>query len=65
MVPAEGGTVRAALSSLAPDLRTRVLDERGGLRPYLLLYVDGAPASLDVPLIGDATVEIVAGAEGG
>jgi len=65
MVPAEGETVRAALFSLDPDLRARVLDERGRLRPYLLLYVDGAPAPLDAPLVREATIEIVAAAEGG
>jgi hypothetical protein len=65
MVPAEGGTVRDALFSLDPDLGARILDERGDLRPYLLLYVDGAPATLDAPLVQDATIEIVAAAEGG
>jgi len=65
MVPAEGGTVRAALMSLPPGLRARVLDEKGGLRPYLLLYVAGDPATLDTPLAPGATLEIVAAAEGG
>jgi hypothetical protein len=65
MVPAEGGTVRAAFCSLDPSLLARILDERGSLRPYLQLYVDGAPATLDATLARDATVEIVAAAEGG
>mgnify|MGYP003464404695 CR=1 FL=1 len=43
----------------------RILDERGNLRPYLLLYVDGAPTTLDATLVRDATLEIVAAAEGG
>jgi hypothetical protein len=65
MVPAEGGTVRAALLSLDPALRGRILDEKGRVRPYLLLYVDSAPATLDTPLGPGATLEIVAAAEGG
>jgi hypothetical protein len=65
MVPAEGGTVRAALLSLDPDLRSRILDERGRLRPYLLLFVAGDPATLDTPLASGATLEVAAGAEGG
>jgi hypothetical protein len=65
MVPAEGGTAGEALRSLAPELRDRVLDEGGGLRPYLLLFVGGAPATLGTPLGADATIEIVAAAEGG
>jgi hypothetical protein len=65
MVPAEGGTVGAALGTLSPDLRARVLDEKGRLRPYLLLFVAGAPASLETPLPPGAALEIVAAAEGG
>lgn len=65
MVPAEGGTARAALLSLGPALSARILDENGRLRPYLLLYVDGDPATLDAPLGPGATLEIVAAAEGG
>lgn len=65
MVHAEGGTVAAALLSLDSDLRARVLDQSGRLRPYLLLFVDGAPATLETPLAAGATVEIVAAAEGG
>jgi hypothetical protein len=65
MVPAEGGTVRAALASLAPALRARILDEKGRVRPYLLLYVAGAPATPDTPLGPGATLDIVAAAEGG
>jgi len=65
MVPAEGGTAGAALKSLDPALRSRILDEKGRLHPYLLLFVAGAPATLDTPLPAGATLEIVAGAEGG
>ncbi len=65
MVPAEGGTAREALLSLPPGLVARVLDERGRLRPYLLLHVDGAPATLDTALAPGAMLEIVAAAEGG
>jgi hypothetical protein len=53
MVPAEGGTVRAALMSLDPALRGRILDEGGGLRPYLNPATPGAP------------LETVPAAEGG
>lgn len=65
MVPAEGGTVGAALESLDPGLRARVLDEAGHLRHYLLLYVAGEPVALDSPLPAGATLEIVAAVEGG
>ena len=65
MVPAEGGTVAAALQSLPPALRARVLDAKGCPYPYLLLYVDGDPATPATPLDPFATLEIVAGAEGG
>lgn len=65
MVPAEGGTVAAALASLPAGLRARVLDETGRVRPYLLLFAGGAPATLDTPLPLGATLEIVAAAEGG
>ena len=65
MVPAEGETVAAALSSLPADLRARVLDGKGRVRPYLLLFAGGAPAALDTPLPAGATLEIVAAAEGG
>jgi hypothetical protein len=65
MVPAEGGTAGEALSSLPADLRSRVLDETGRLRPYLLLFVGGAPATLGTPIAPGATLEIVAAAEGG
>jgi hypothetical protein len=65
MVPAEGGTAGEALRSLAPGLRARVLDEKGRLRPYLLLFVGGAPATLDARIEAGATLEIVAAAEGG
>jgi len=65
MVPAEGETAGAALQSLDPGLRTRILDENGRLRPYLLLFVAGEPATLATPLPAGAALEIVAGAEGG
>ncbi len=65
MVPAEGGTVAEALASLDHDLRARVLDENGRLRPYLLLFVNRAPATLDSAIPQGATLEIVAAAEGG
>ena len=45
--------------------RARVLDEKGCLYPYLLLYVDGDPVTPATPLGAGATLEIVAAAEGG
>lgn len=65
MVPAEGGTAREALLSIDPALRGRILDEKGRVRPYLLLYVAGDPATLDTTLAAGATLEVVAAAEGG
>lgn len=65
MVSAEGETAAAAIGSLDPALRSRILDESGRLRPYLLLFVAGKPATLATPLPAGAALEIVAGAEGG
>lgn len=71
-VPAEGGTVGEALEAAFrahPGLRTRVLDERGRLRPHLLLFLNdaeldraGAPAT---PVSDGDVLDLIAAAEGG
>ena len=46
-----------------------VLDERGGLRPLVNVYVDGVDArdrgGLDAPLAGSETIRLVAAIAGG
>ena len=55
----------AALFERFPALETRVLNARGELHPYLLLFVDEREATLATEVAPDAVLEIVAAAEGG
>jgi molybdopterin converting factor small subunit len=67
-VAVEGATVRDALASLFArhaHLDHRVLNERGEVYPYLLVFVNDAQATLDTPVSKDDEIEIVAAAEGG
>jgi molybdopterin converting factor small subunit len=60
-------TVGAALRAL--PVASLVLDERGGLRPLVNVYVDGVDArdrgGLDAPLDGAETIRLVAAIAGG
>ena len=64
----DAATVSTALAALFhrfPSLETRVLNARGEVHPYLLLFVDEGEATLTTELGPDAVLEIVAAAEGG
>jgi len=70
-VAVEGNTVRDVLDDLArrlPVLERRLRDERGMLRPHVLVFVDGvmvrAAADLDTP-VRDGTEVVVAPAVSG
>jgi molybdopterin converting factor small subunit len=60
-------TVGHALRAL--PVASLVLDERGGLRPLVNVYVDGVDArdrgGLDAPLAGSETIRLVAAIAGG
>jgi len=71
-VAVEGETVAAALDDLFrshPDLKPRVLDRRGEVYPYLVLFRNDRAIPreglLGTALEEDDVVEIVAAAEGG
>ncbi|MHC4959710.1 MAG: MoaD/ThiS family protein [Planctomycetota bacterium] len=67
-VAVEGTTVREALGSLFvrhAHLDHRVLNERGEVYPYLLVFVNDAQATLDTPVSVGDEIEIVAAASGG
>jgi molybdopterin synthase sulfur carrier subunit len=56
----------AALDRAFPGLRFRIIDEQGGIRAHIKLFVDGAQArTLDVALAPDATLMIVGALSGG
>ena len=70
-VDGEGTTVREVLDDIArrlPVLERRIRDERGELRPHVLIYVDGVSVrggeGLDTP-VGDGTEVFVAPAVSG
>lgn len=71
-VEARGPTVGEALEDLFrahPALRTRVVGDDGEVRPYLLLFRNGAElprrGARATPLGAGDVLEIVGGAEGG
>jgi hypothetical protein len=71
-VEARGATVGEALEDLFrrhADLRSRVLDGAGEVRPYLLLFRNGQElprkGARATPLGAGDVLEIVGGAEGG
>jgi sulfur-carrier protein len=68
-VAVEGGTLRDVLDDLAvrlPVLERRLRDERGVLRPHVLVFVDGVMVrtDLDHP-VGDGTEVVVSPAVSG
>jgi len=72
VVPAEGATVRDLLADLArrqPALHARLCDERGQLRKFIALFVNGRDIRTlqgdATPLDGRAEVVIVAAIAGG
>jgi hypothetical protein len=71
-VEVAAATVRTALEglfALHPDLRRRVLDPRGAVFPYVLLFCNGSElpraGMLDCSVKDGDLLEIVGAAEGG
>ena len=71
VVEVKGATLRALLDDLAerlPLLERRLRDERGQIRPHVLVFVDGADvrsvAGMDTP-VGDGAEVFVAPAVSG
>lgn len=72
MVEVQGATLRALLDDLAdrlPMLERRIRDERGQVRPHVLVFVDGADvrgcAGLDTPVREGAEVFVAPAVSGG
>lgn len=60
------GDALAELDRLYPGLRFRVVDEQGGVRPHLKLFVDGELArELAAPLPAGADLMLVGALSGG
>jgi molybdopterin synthase sulfur carrier subunit len=71
-LPVQGTTVREALDRLArdwPALERRLRDERGGLRPHVLIFVDGVnlrdARGLDTPVPEGAELYVAPAVSGG
>jgi molybdopterin converting factor small subunit len=71
-VEVEGATLRAVLDDLAarlPVLERRLRDERGMLRPHVLVFIDGVGVrggeELDVPVRDGAEVFVAPAVSGG
>ena len=72
VVEVQGATLRALLDDLAermPLLERRLRDERGQVRPHILIFVDGADvrgsAGLDTPVRDGAEVFLAPAVSGG
>ena len=71
-VEVQGATLRAVLDDLAgrlPVLERRLRDERGDIRPHVLVFVDGTavrgPGDLDMPVRDGAEVFVAPAVSGG
>jgi molybdopterin synthase sulfur carrier subunit len=71
-VEISGGTLGAALDDLAvrlPQLERRLRDERGQLRPHVLMFVNGVSvrtgAPMDTPVGDDAEIFVAPAVSGG
>lgn len=72
-VPVSGATLGAVLDDLAaqlPLLERRIRDEQGGLRPHVLVFVDGlmvrrAAADMETPVPDGCEVLIAPAVSGG
>jgi molybdopterin converting factor small subunit len=69
-VPVEGATLRDVLDDLAarmPVLERRIRDERGLIRPHVLVFVDGlmVRTDLDAPVRDGCEVLIAPAVSGG
>lgn len=68
----EGTTVREVLDDIGrrlPVLERRIRDERGALRPHVLVYVDGVSVrgdgGLDTPVLDGTEIFIAPAVSGG
>lgn len=59
------GEVLDNLFSTEPALRGHLLDEQGGIRPHVLIFVDGTRAELDTPIAPNAEVRVLQAVSGG
>jgi hypothetical protein len=65
-LPPTLGGVLAALDGAYPGIRFRMIDEQGGVRPHIKLFVDNmVTRDLRAPIAAGATVMIVGALSGG
>ena len=63
-----GATVAAALEAVfraQPQVRGYVLDEQGGLRKHVFVFVDGRRAGLGDPVRGESAIHVLLALTGG
>jgi len=67
--PAPVGEILAGLGTAFPDVRDRLITERGGLRPHVNVFVDGENIrfldGLDTPVTDGAEVVVLPAVSGG
>lgn len=64
----DGDTVALAFESLfsvRPGLRYHVLDEKGGIRPHVSVFVGGSQSNLDTAVPEGAEIRIINAVSGG
>lgn len=68
-VEAEGATLRELLADLErrhPGIRFRMIDEQGGIRRHIKIFVNREPVTgLEVPLVPGDRVQILQALSGG
>jgi sulfur-carrier protein len=65
---AEGDTLGEVLESLfaeEPGLRNHLLDDAGGIRPHVLIFVDATRADLATPVGPSSQVQVLQAVSGG
>jgi hypothetical protein len=65
---AEGDTLAEVLESLfvaEPGLRNHLLDESGGIRPHVLIFVDATRADLTTSVSPGSQVQVLQAVSGG
>jgi molybdopterin converting factor small subunit len=63
-----GSTVGEVLESLfaeEPGLRNHLLDEKGRIRPHVLMFVDADRADIETPVGADSEVQVLQAVSGG
>jgi molybdopterin synthase sulfur carrier subunit len=64
----DGATVGALLRDLEraqPAVSGWILDERGGIRRHINVFVNGEPGSVDTPVAADDRVDVLPAISGG